>query len=132
MSDEEREQLREGLRKDIEGIRAYADKTGDVHGWRKAIVELQTCLAMMGGEMGDELTKDMLVAGLREFAKQKANCGSCIFFRCEPIEDVPSNGGHCKRFPPVPHSDYMFGQFPVLMPQDWCGEHSPAADMDNE
>ncbi len=85
-----------------------------------------------GKSMGSELTKDMLADGLRQFAKQTASCGSCIFFRCEPIENVPRNGGHCKRFPPMPHSDFLFGQFPVVMPEDWCGEHQPAADVENE
>ncbi len=84
-------------------------------------------------DMSDELTKDMIASALGEFAKQKANCDSCVFFRREPIEDpLPRNGGRCKRFPPVPDNDYMFGQFPAVIPQDWCGEHRPAADVENE
>ncbi|MGE5650955.1 MAG: high-potential iron-sulfur protein [Bacillota bacterium] len=47
-------------------------------------------------------------------------CGSCVFYQADPGDEA----GYCRRFPPVvlPDEGGNSSAYPVVIPDDWCGE----------
>jgi len=56
----------------------------------------------------------------------KPQCIKCRFFQPDreaPPELADSVLGTCRRYAPRPQTDYTYTEWPVVMPEDWCGEY---------
>lgn len=56
-------------------------------------------------------------------------CETCaMFYPCKTLNEWESWAepyeGECRRYPPTTHGDDVFGKYPMVSTEDWCGEFS--------
>ena len=64
-------------------------------------------------------------------------CGTCRYFTPVTVEvkeiSAEREFGQCRRWPPqLLKPGMMNGVFPVIEPDDWCGEHDYDSDLSCE